>query len=80
MVWGDIGYTPRSPLVRIGGTLNGARYIPGVLRPVDVEFCETLHSNRIRHNRMLHVFYGPSLIRKIFGCCPSLRVHQIFHQ
>ncbi|PRD27111.1 UNVERIFIED_CONTAM: hypothetical protein NCL1_36258 [Trichonephila clavipes] len=32
MVWGAIGYTSRSPLVRINGTLNSARYISGGLR------------------------------------------------
>ncbi|GFW01909.1 uncharacterized protein TNCV_3028801 [Trichonephila clavipes] len=34
----DIGYTSRSSLVHIGGTLNSACYISGVLRPVDVPF------------------------------------------
>ncbi|GFY19149.1 uncharacterized protein TNCV_4225131 [Trichonephila clavipes] len=31
VIWGVIGYTSRSPLVRIEGTLNSARYISGVL-------------------------------------------------
>ncbi|GFY01537.1 hypothetical protein TNCV_2607211 [Trichonephila clavipes] len=31
-------------------------------------------------NRMLPVLCGPSLVRKMFGCCPDLHVHQIFHQ
>ncbi|GFW67067.1 hypothetical protein TNCV_4030861 [Trichonephila clavipes] len=26
---------------------------------------------------MLLVLYGPSLIRKMFDCCPDLHVHQI---
>ncbi|GFV19695.1 transposable element Tcb1 transposase [Trichonephila clavipes] len=34
MVWGAIGYTFRSPLVRIDGTLNSALYISGVLQLV----------------------------------------------
>ncbi|GFX54800.1 HTH_Tnp_Tc3_2 domain-containing protein [Trichonephila clavipes] len=34
----------------------------------------------IMHDRMLLVLYGPSLIRKMFDCCPSLHVHQISHQ
>ncbi|GFW36116.1 hypothetical protein TNCV_4929791 [Trichonephila clavipes] len=35
---GAIGHTPRSPLVRIDGTLNSVRYISGVLRPVSPPF------------------------------------------
>ncbi|GFX82992.1 uncharacterized protein TNCV_4938621 [Trichonephila clavipes] len=31
MVWNAIGYTSRSPPVRIDGTFNSARYISGVL-------------------------------------------------
>ncbi|GFW91261.1 transposable element Tcb1 transposase [Trichonephila clavipes] len=34
MIWGAIGYTSRSPLVRIDGTLNNERNISGVLRPM----------------------------------------------
>ncbi|GFW21555.1 hypothetical protein TNCV_4280721 [Trichonephila clavipes] len=29
------------------------------------------------HDRMLPILYGPFLIRKMFGCCPGLHVHQI---
>ncbi|GFT46782.1 odorant receptor [Trichonephila clavipes] len=35
MVWGAIGYTSRSPLVRIDGTLNSARYISD-LSPIEI--------------------------------------------
>ncbi|GFX60918.1 uncharacterized protein TNCV_2275511 [Trichonephila clavipes] len=38
MVWGNIGYTSRSLLVRIDDTFNSARYISGVLRPVTLPF------------------------------------------
>ncbi|GFV10164.1 uncharacterized protein TNCV_3661161 [Trichonephila clavipes] len=34
MVWGAIGYTSRSPLVCIDGTLNSARYVSA---PLDTE-------------------------------------------
>ncbi|GFU26178.1 transposable element Tcb1 transposase [Trichonephila clavipes] len=34
MVWGDIGYHSRTPLVHIAGTLNSQRYIYEVLEPV----------------------------------------------
>ncbi|GFW23984.1 hypothetical protein TNCV_4950301 [Trichonephila clavipes] len=78
MVWGAIGYTSRSTVVCIDGTLNSARYISGVLRswlyPL-VEPCETPRFSRIMHNRMLPVLYGPPLIRKMFGFCPGLHVH-----
>ncbi|GFU71579.1 HTH_Tnp_Tc3_2 domain-containing protein [Trichonephila clavipes] len=36
-----------------------------------VESCETLSLSRIMHDRLLSVLYGPSLIRKMFGCCPG---------
>ncbi|GFV73904.1 transposable element Tcb1 transposase [Trichonephila clavipes] len=44
MVWGAIGYTSRSPLVRIDGTLNSARYISGVLRPMALPFIRVLRN------------------------------------
>ncbi|PRD32343.1 UNVERIFIED_CONTAM: Transposable element Tcb1 transposase [Trichonephila clavipes] len=43
-VWGAIGYTSRSPLVRIEGTLNSACYISGVLRPVGLHFTRALRN------------------------------------
>lgn len=42
MVWGAIGYTSRSPLVRITGTLNSNRYISDVLRPVALPYLRGL--------------------------------------
>ncbi|GFY33293.1 uncharacterized protein TNCV_1241431 [Trichonephila clavipes] len=54
MVWDAIGYTSRSPLVHINGTLNSERYISCVLCPL-FEPCETLRFSRILHNGMLPV-------------------------
>ncbi|GFY36576.1 uncharacterized protein TNCV_27811 [Trichonephila clavipes] len=34
IVWGAIGYTSRSPVVHIDGTLNSTRYISSVLQPM----------------------------------------------
>ncbi|GFV81236.1 calpain-A [Trichonephila clavipes] len=56
MVWGDIGYTSRLPLVRIDGILSRARYISGVLRPVSLPYIRDLRAlrfSRIIHDRML---------------------------
>ncbi|GFW91962.1 transposable element Tcb1 transposase [Trichonephila clavipes] len=44
MVWGAIGYTSLSPLVRIDDTLNSARYISGVLRPTTLPFIRVLRN------------------------------------
>ncbi|GFW93502.1 hypothetical protein TNCV_47051 [Trichonephila clavipes] len=74
MVWGAIGYTSRSPLVRIDDTLNSARYISGVLLPVALLFiCVSpekpyFSAGRIMHDHILPVLYVPSLVRKMFGC------------
>ncbi|GFX59890.1 transposable element Tcb1 transposase [Trichonephila clavipes] len=40
MVWGDIGYHSRTPLVRIAGTLNSQRYISKVLEPVVLPYLQ----------------------------------------
>ncbi|GFX00800.1 uncharacterized protein TNCV_4577671 [Trichonephila clavipes] len=50
MVRGAIGYTFRSPLVRIDGTLNSARYISGVLRPVVLPFIRALRNPMIQQD------------------------------
>ncbi|GFV80378.1 hypothetical protein TNCV_2259821 [Trichonephila clavipes] len=34
----------------------------------------------ILHDRLLQELYGPSLARKMFGCCSDLHVHQITRQ
>ncbi|MBJ4999813.1 IS630 family transposase [Salmonella enterica subsp. enterica serovar Hadar] len=44
MVWGAIGYTSRSPLVRIAGTLNSSRYISDVLGPVALPYLRGLRN------------------------------------
>ncbi|GFT03361.1 hypothetical protein TNCV_2985281 [Trichonephila clavipes] len=71
LVCGAIGYTTRSPLVRSDGNLNSGRYISGVLNPwlyFLFESYETLRFSRIMYCRMFLVLYGPSMIRKMFGC------------
>ncbi|GFT29738.1 hypothetical protein TNCV_4891441 [Trichonephila clavipes] len=42
MVWGDIGYHSRTPLVRISSTLNIQRYISEVLEPVVLPYLQSL--------------------------------------
>ncbi|GFS72870.1 uncharacterized protein TNCV_1392771 [Trichonephila clavipes] len=42
MVWGDIGYHSRTPLVCIAGTLNSQRYISEVLEPVVLTYLQDL--------------------------------------
>ncbi|GFU80937.1 transposable element Tcb1 transposase [Trichonephila clavipes] len=42
MVWGSIEYHPRTPLVRIDGTLNSQRYISEVLEPVVLHYFQGL--------------------------------------
>ncbi|GFY33749.1 transposable element Tcb1 transposase [Trichonephila clavipes] len=50
MVCGAIGYMSRSPLVRIDGTLNSARYISGVLRPVTVPIIQILRNRTFKQD------------------------------
>ncbi|GFX50658.1 transposable element Tcb1 transposase [Trichonephila clavipes] len=42
MVWGGIGYHSRTPVVRIGGTLNSQCYISEVLEPVVLPYLQGL--------------------------------------
>ncbi|GFU99112.1 hypothetical protein TNCV_1228261 [Trichonephila clavipes] len=63
MVGGAIGYTSRSPLVRLDGTLNSASYI-SVAYSLFESF--EIRLSRIMHDCMLPVLYGPFLIRKMF--------------
>ncbi|GFU17226.1 transposable element Tcb1 transposase [Trichonephila clavipes] len=82
MVWGAIGYTSRSPLVRIDGTLNRARYTSEVLRPVSLPFIRVLQNLTIKQdNARSHV----ADIVRIFldtevQLLRGLHVYQIFHQ
>ncbi|GFV55452.1 transposable element Tcb1 transposase [Trichonephila clavipes] len=40
MIWADIGYHSRTPLVRIAGTLNSQRYISESLEPVVLPYLQ----------------------------------------
>ncbi|GFV16180.1 hypothetical protein TNCV_3379441 [Trichonephila clavipes] len=83
ILWCAIGYMSRSPLVRIDGTLNSARYISGVLQPVVLPFIRALRNTtfqQLMHYRMVPVFIGLSLVWKMFSCCPGLHVLQISRQ
>ncbi|GFV43718.1 transposable element Tcb1 transposase [Trichonephila clavipes] len=42
MVWGDIIYNFRIPLVRIAGTINSQRYMSEVLEPVVIPYLQGL--------------------------------------
>ncbi|GFS92363.1 transposable element Tcb1 transposase [Trichonephila clavipes] len=42
MVWGDIGYHSRTPLVHIAATLNSQNYISKVLKPVVLPYLQSL--------------------------------------
>ncbi|GFT83137.1 transposable element Tcb1 transposase [Trichonephila clavipes] len=42
MVWGDIGYHSRTPIVRMSGTLNSQRYISEVSEPVVLPYLQGL--------------------------------------
>ncbi|GFX68371.1 uncharacterized protein TNCV_2817451 [Trichonephila clavipes] len=53
MVWDAIGYASRSPLVSIGGTLNSARYISGVLRPVALTFIRVPRNSTFEQDNAL---------------------------
>ncbi|GFU76377.1 transposable element Tcb1 transposase [Trichonephila clavipes] len=56
MVWGDIGYHSRNPLVRIAGTLNSQRYISEVLQPVVLTYLQCLATAIFQqHNARPHV-------------------------
>ena len=50
MVWGVIGYTSRSPLVRIDCTLNSGRYILVVLKSVALLFIPVLQNSAIQQD------------------------------
>ncbi|GFX10858.1 transposable element Tcb1 transposase [Trichonephila clavipes] len=56
MVWDAIGYTSRSLLVRIDGTLNRVRYISSVLGPIALPFIQALRNPTFQQdNSRLHV-------------------------
>ncbi|GFW60976.1 transposable element Tcb1 transposase [Trichonephila clavipes] len=56
MVWSAIVYKSRSSLVHIDGTLNSARYISGMLRPLALPFIRALQNHMFQQdNARLHV-------------------------
>ncbi|KFM65075.1 Transposable element Tcb1 transposase, partial [Stegodyphus mimosarum] len=50
MLWGGNGYHSRTPLVRIGGTLNSQRYIFEVLEPVVLPYLQGLPTAIFQHD------------------------------
>ena len=76
-VCGAIEYSFWSPLLRINGTLNSGPYISFILRSVALPFIQALRNAIFQQeNSRLHVtvLFGPSLIQKMFRCCPALHV------
>ncbi|PRD28324.1 UNVERIFIED_CONTAM: hypothetical protein NCL1_32711 [Trichonephila clavipes] len=56
LVWGAIGYTSWSPLVRISRTLNSAHYISDVLPTAALHFIRTLRNPTFQqYNARPHV-------------------------
>ncbi|GFU93650.1 transposable element Tcb1 transposase [Trichonephila clavipes] len=55
MVWCDIGYHSRTPLVCIAGTLNSQRYISEVLEPVLFPYLQGLAAIFQQDNARPHV-------------------------
>ncbi|GFX76489.1 transposable element Tcb1 transposase [Trichonephila clavipes] len=52
MVWGDIEYHTRTPLVCIVGTLNSQRYISEVLEPVALPYFQGLTTAIFQHDNV----------------------------
>ncbi|GFT85330.1 transposable element Tcb1 transposase [Trichonephila clavipes] len=67
MVWGDIGYHSRTPLVRMAGTLNSQRYISEVLEPVVLLNLQGLVTAIFQHCQVIYSQFG-------------LAIHQNDHQ
>ncbi|GFV01222.1 transposable element Tcb1 transposase [Trichonephila clavipes] len=79
MVWDAIGYTCRSLPVRTNGTLNSARCVSGVLRPMALRFIPVRRNPTFRKDNTqphdLPVLNEPSLIRKMFDIYLGLHGH-----
>ncbi|GFW83761.1 transposable element Tcb1 transposase [Trichonephila clavipes] len=58
MAWGHIGYTSRSPLVHIDGTMNSARFISGVLRPMTLPLFQALRNPTFQQDNAWPHFAG----------------------
>ncbi|GFV04149.1 hypothetical protein TNCV_917701 [Trichonephila clavipes] len=83
MVSGAIGYTYRSSLVHIDGTLNSVRCISGVLCLMTLSFIRGPRNPTFQQDNAGHILpvsYGPSFIRKISCCCADIHNQQISHQ
>ncbi|GFT85625.1 transposable element Tcb1 transposase [Trichonephila clavipes] len=85
MVWVVIGYTSRSPLGHIDGTLNSARYISGVLRPKALPFIRALRNPTFQQDNArvrVHGFVRTFLDTENVRLLPWLlfHVHQIRSQ
>ncbi|GFX05416.1 transposable element Tcb1 transposase [Trichonephila clavipes] len=52
MVWGDIGFQYRTPLVHIAGTLKSQRYISEVLEPVVLAYIQRFPSTIFQQDNM----------------------------
>ncbi|GFS89194.1 transposable element Tcb1 transposase [Trichonephila clavipes] len=82
MVLGAFRYTSRSPLVLIDGTLNSARYISEVSRPLAIPLIRVLRNPTCKQdNARPHVtgIFQTFLDTENARLLPSLHVHQIFH-
>ncbi|GFU96827.1 transposable element Tcb1 transposase [Trichonephila clavipes] len=78
MAWDVIGYTSLSHPVCIEGTLNRARYISVMLRPVYLPFTRALRNLFFQQVQphvadIIQTFFDMGM----FGCCPGQHVHQI---
>ncbi|GFS81626.1 hypothetical protein TNCV_2440521 [Trichonephila clavipes] len=80
MLYKAIGYTSRSPIVRIDGILNSVRYTFGVLPPVTLPYIRVFRSPTVKHDNVRTHDCADSLIGKMFDCFPGLHFPQIFHQ
>ncbi|GFU04934.1 uncharacterized protein TNCV_1290411 [Trichonephila clavipes] len=52
MVWGNIEYHSRTPLVRIADTLNSQRYISEALKPVNLPYLQGLATAIFQQNNV----------------------------
>ncbi|GFU77833.1 transposable element Tcb1 transposase [Trichonephila clavipes] len=83
MVWFDIGYPSRTPLVRITGTLNSQSYISEVLEPVVLPHLQAWpqpYFNSIMRDHTWHALSkGSSSITRL-NCFPGRLALQIFRR
>ncbi|GFW84461.1 transposable element Tcb1 transposase [Trichonephila clavipes] len=78
MVWGNIGYHSRTPLVRIAGTLKSQHYISEVLEPVVLPHLQGLAAAIFEQdNARPHV---ARLVQRFFVNNQIELLHRIFHR